>query len=518
MTTKHVLSTLAANLVLISLAACSTTAQRSSVTSTSTPEHGELGETEPPSEQAKAQLAAAFAAYDAARLDGLSQLECEQLTTRFDEIHAAHGKSMVSARFNAGVVWEECGELAKAKAIYEDLAAHGHALALNNLGVLAWASGDHEEATRLFERAIAADKLQSVWARNNVAAAYRDRYAEAPALDHFTSAERHLQNVLALDGSNEAAYENLARLYYDRGRLEDRSYLVLARLVVTQALRVLERDRRASADIWNIEGLLDMQDDNQNDAIRAFERAVEIAPKHPDANRNIGFISIRFRDYANAERAFEVALESSEVARDIEVYIAMGVAKRGLRKYDEAEVWYRKALELDPDDPRPWYNLGILTQDHLTSRADIDTREMLGLYDTSKQHFGEFIEEAEGNALYLAALQDARDRVVIIDEAIDAIVMMDRLQHTVDAALREAELAEQERRRRLRELERQAAAIDDPALREQLEAEAAADARLEAEAAAEAEQRKVDAKAEKAARAAEDAARAAANDEAADQP
>jgi tetratricopeptide (TPR) repeat protein len=505
MTTKHAFTILAASLVVTSLAGCSSTTPRTIVPPSSEPELGDLDEL--PNEQAKAELAAAFAAYDAARRDGLTQLECEQLTTRFDEIHAAHGKSLALARFNVGVVWEECGALDEAKAVYEELAARDYPPALNNLGVLAWRAGDHDAALRLFERAVAADELRSVAARNNLAAAYRDRYAEALALDDFTRAERQLQNVLALDSSNEAAYENLARLYYDRGRLGDRSYLVLARLVVTQALRVLEREHRASADLWNIAGLLDMQDDNQNDAIRAFEKAVEIEPKHADANRNIGFIAIRFRDYAEAERALAVALESSEAARDIEIYLALGVAKRGLRKYDEAEAWYRKALALDPDDPRPWYNLGILTQDHLTGDARLEATDMLDLYGTSKQHFGEFIEDAEGDDRYVAAVQDARERVVIIDDAIAAMKAMDQLQRDVDEAMRKAAVAEDERRDHLRELERQAAANGDPSVLEQ----------LEAEAAAEAAQRKTEAEAEKAARALEDAAQAAANDAAADE-
>jgi tetratricopeptide (TPR) repeat protein len=502
MMTKPALSILAASLVLTSLAGCNTVAPNTVVPETQPPDSPEL-----PSAQAEAELAAAFATYEAARGDGLSDAECEQLAAGFDEVYAAHPKSMAIARFNAGVVWEECGDAAKAKTIYEELAAKNHPLALNNLGVLAWNAGDHEQALRLFERAVKADKLQSVWSRNNVAAAYRDRYAETPALDHFTTAERQLQNVLALDSSNKAAYENLARLYYDRGRLEDRSYLVLAHLVVTQAKRVLERENRASADIRNIEGLLYMQDDNQIDALRAFNAAVEIEPKHADANRNIGFIAIRFRDYANAERAFTTALESSEVERDLEVYIAMGVAKRGLRKFDEAEEWYRKALALEPDDPRPWYNLGILTQDHLTGREGLDQTAIESLYDTSKQHFGEFIEKAESDERYATAVQDARDRVVIINDALAALKAMDQLQRDVDEAMRRAAIVEEERREHLRELERQAAAKGDPSMLEQ----------LEAEAAAEAAQRKVDAKAEKAARAAEDAARAAANDAAADE-
>ena len=111
-----------------------------------------------------------------------------------------------------------------------------------------------------------------------------------------------------------------------------------------------------------------MQDNNQIDALKAFKKAVEIEATHADANRNIGFIAIRFRDYVTAEKVFDTALKDASVKRDLEVYIAMGVAKRGLRS-SKAEEWYRKALEMDKKDPRPWYNLAVLNQDHLIAKT-----------------------------------------------------------------------------------------------------------------------------------------------------
>ena len=126
------------------------------------------------------------------------------------------------------------------------------------------------------------------------AAIYADDWG--PALD---LASRHLIGP----------YENLARLYYDRGRLEDKSYLLLADLVITQALAKAKDGTLAqSADIYNIKGLLFMEQDNQVDALRAFKKAVEIQPRHADAHMNIALVAIRFRDYATAEKSVEIAL------------------------------------------------------------------------------------------------------------------------------------------------------------------------------------------------------------------
>ena len=91
------------------------------------------------------------------------------------------------------------------------------------------------------------------------------------------------------------------------GRLKDKSYLLLSNLVVTQALRVLKDEGEESSEIYNLKGLLLMQDDNQVDALKAFKKAVEVEPQHVDANLNIAFIAIRFRDFDTAAKSLNLA-------------------------------------------------------------------------------------------------------------------------------------------------------------------------------------------------------------------
>lgn len=457
---------------------------------------------EVPDEQAKAQFAEVFAKYQSAKADGLSGGECETIAKQFDEVYETNKKSMLVARFNVGALWEECGDMEKATKVYDELAGKNFHLAFNNLGVIAWNKGDHKKALDLFKKSVDADKKQAFWARNNMAAAHRDRYAEKIDPEDFATAEKQIQNVLAVDTSNKAAYENLARLYYDRGRLKDQSYLVLANLVVTQALRVLEKEGQQSADIWNLKGLLYMQDDNQIDALKAFKKAVEIDAKHADANRNIGFIAIRFRDYKSAEASFDVALKSPSVKRDIEVFIAMGVAKRGLKKFKEAEEWYRKAMEVDKKDPRPWYNLGILNQDHLIGQDNIEQPDIEKFYNTAKEHYGKFMKAAEGDKRYAAAVKDALDRVAIIDDAISTFRKMEQLEAEVKKIQDAADKAEKERREKLRKMEEAAEAAGGPSVMEQADQAAAADAA----------KNKAESDAEKA-KAAEDAAKKAAEND-----
>lgn len=414
---------------------------------------------EVPDEEAKAQFAEAWAAYEKAKSDGsLSQGECESVAKKFNEVYKSNKRSMLIARYNVGALWEECGDMDKATKVYKELADKKFHYAFNALGVIASNKGDSKEALSLFQKSVDADPKQAFAARNNLAAAHRDRYADKVDQKDFDVAEKQIQNVLAVDTSNKAAYENLARLYYDRGRLKDKSYLVLANLVVTQALRVLEKEGQQSADIYNLRGLLFMQDNNQVDALKAFKKATEVDKNHADANRNIGFIAIRFRDYPAAEKSFDIALKSDVVKRDIEVYIAMGVAKRGLKKFTEAEEWYRKAMEVDKKDPRPWYNLGVLNQDHLIGQDGVDQAKIESFYNTAKEHYGKFIKMAEGKKPLAASVQDAKDRIIIIDDAINTFRIMEELERKAKELEELERKQEEERRKRLLEMEAKAQA------------------------------------------------------------
>ena len=106
--------------------------------------------------------------------------------------------------------------------------------------------------------------------------------------------------------------------------------------MVSQAIQVLKEEDKESADLYNLAGLLRMQDDDQIEALKAFKKATTVDEKHTDANLNIAFISIRFRDYETAEKSLDIALKDPKESENYEAVLAMGVAKRGLKKYAES--------------------------------------------------------------------------------------------------------------------------------------------------------------------------------------
>jgi tetratricopeptide (TPR) repeat protein len=394
--------------------------------------------------------------YAAATKGGkLSAGQCESFANDFEAVYKKYGTQMTIAWFNAGAAYDECGQTDKAEAVYQAItqAVPKFDLAYNNLGVIYWNRNQEARALDFFKKAVEVNP-QTVAPRNNLAASLRNKYIDSPQQSDFEAAERNIQTALALDSGNRFAYENLARLYYERGRLKDKSYLLLAELVVTQAMRILKEEHDLeSADIFNIQGLLFMEKDNQVDALKAFKKAVELEPNHADANMNMAMISIRFRDYATAEKSLGIAMKDGRQKRNIETHIAMGVAKRGLRKYQEAEDAFKTAMKAKTADPRPLYNLGILYQEHIATAQEDFTKKP---YEVAKDYFGKFASAAGGKKELASAVADAKSRVESIDQLFRDIDEMKKLEAEAKRLEEQAKKQEAEERKRLLDLEKKA--------------------------------------------------------------
>ena len=395
------------------------------------------------------------AAFSRARSKGtLDEATCKKLAGDFELADAAWREQEPVALFNAGAVWEACGKPGLAEAVYRELIGRrkSFAAAHNNLGVILWKRGQVEEASRQFKRAIDVDPHTPA-PRNNMAAALRRRYSASPDAAAFEQAELELQNALAVDSNNGRAYENLARLYYDRGRLRDKSYLMLADLVVTQATRLLEELDRPSAEIYNLRGLLFMERGDKVNALRAFKKATQVDAEHRGAHMNIAMVALRFRSYEQAEASLRVALRDEETKRDVNAHLGLGVALRGQREYAAAEKAFKRALDVNGQDPRSLYNLGILYQEHLAPSAKGDGVAQNKVAD---DYFTRFIARAKGNKAYAADVMDARYRIARIKEFIDVVDKMKELERQQREAEARAEAEENKRREELLELEKRA--------------------------------------------------------------
>lgn len=397
------------------------------------------------------RLVARYQAADAK--DAFDPAACDELAGGFAKLQADYGELMNTALFNAGAVRERCGQLKQAEALYRQLVAADpkNDAAYNNLGVLALRRGDDQAAMKAFAKAIEAAPTTRA-PRNNVAAVLRERYTDRPEDASFDKAEHQAQAVLAVDSSNRRAFENLARIYYDRGRLQDKAYLLASELVASQGMKVLERGGVHSAELWVIKGLIEMERDDPVQAIRAFAKATEVDPDHADAHMNHALIALRFRNWDIAQEGLEAALSDDKYAKDVDAYLALGVAHRGRRDFDAAQAAFNRALEIDDGDPRALFNLGVLHQDYL-----LPAQEKFDVpgHRQAQKLFKRFATAAEAKGDLKVELAAARHRIKVIDESIAAFEQMAEIEAAAKAAEEQERLDRERKKKELLDKERQ---------------------------------------------------------------
>ncbi|MFH1504207.1 MAG: tetratricopeptide repeat protein [Candidatus Omnitrophota bacterium] len=64
----------------------------------------------------------------------------------------------------------------------------------------------------------------------------------------------------------------------------------------------------------------------------------------------------------------ELAVEENVKQKDLKYYYNLALMYDQNEQYDEAEIEYQKALDINPNDPDTHYNLGILYDDHFQDK------------------------------------------------------------------------------------------------------------------------------------------------------
>ena len=312
--------------------------------------------------EAKTEFLAAVKKYKAAKKAGLKD-SCDSVASAFADVYSEHPK-VVEAKFNEGVVWEECGDEGKAEKIYQEiLAKHPkHGPSYNNLGQIYMRRGQPGQALNYFQKA-AAQKNSEGYA--NLAMIQRGRALNGDT-QSLREAVNNIHRALAVDSFNIEAYNLLATLLYDHART--RSQLEMTRLIGLQATKV-ESDY---APVYNVLGLVMLKQGRVTPALAQFRKAIQYNPNFVEALMNIGAITLSFRDYATAERSFRKVLGlTKDKSVKFSATVGLGVALRGQRKFDEAMTQYKAAEKIRPDASGDVaYNKGILIQDYTFDASD----------------------------------------------------------------------------------------------------------------------------------------------------
>lgn len=96
--------------------------------------------------------------------------------------------------------------------------------------------------------------------------------------------------------------------------------------------------------------------DDAHGAIPAYEKALELSPRHAPTLNNLGNAHLKLKDYAAASAAFRKATEARPDYA--QAHNNLGIALRKMGKVPEAISAYKKALAIDPDYAAAYFNLG----------------------------------------------------------------------------------------------------------------------------------------------------------------
>ena len=156
--------------------------------------------------------------------------------------------------------------------------------------------------------------------------------------------------------------------------------------VVAVAVPLLGQPSRPSSEYqnWMKQGVEALVHQGYEEAVAAFQRAVDLAPYALNPRLNLATalmrqydpdsvsienLAIANRSHAEFQRVLdfypnnELAVISIGLLALGQANGASGPQERG-RMLDEARYWYRKALDINPRNREAWYNLGLIAWKH----------------------------------------------------------------------------------------------------------------------------------------------------------
>lgn len=347
---------------------------------------------------------------------GWNESACKGSADRFKSVVSQYPE-LVEAQFMVGLSLQRCNLNAEAEAAYQ---AAGRmkgdptkiAMSLSNLGHLYYKAGKHDAARQYWESAIKANgKL--IAARINMASMNLEkmRQIDNPKSGEWKKLEEdarfNLSNALGVDTDSVEAY-TVFGLVYMEGWKANKNRLDLAKTLLDEA----NKRNPKYPPLQNAYGLYWMRKGSLNQALQAFQSAVEGDPKFVEARVNAGLLTLGFRKYDTAKAMFSTAVELAP--KNYEAIIGLGIAQRGLNDLDGAEASYKKAIQIDSSRGEAYYNLGVLYKDFRANKVnDPDQvralRTSVQVYKQARDYFNQFLNKSGSSADKNEAKENIKD-------------------------------------------------------------------------------------------------------------
>ncbi len=106
-------------------------------------------------------------------------------------------------------------------------------------------------------------------------------------------------------------------------------------------------------------GWAQMQQQQYDEALQTFQRVLRREPEHALARTNIGFIALRRKEYGDAIEHLSRAIRlDSDRKATLYAHLYLGMVYHEREMYDDAELFFARALDLGPNLLQAWYELG----------------------------------------------------------------------------------------------------------------------------------------------------------------
>ena len=345
-----------------------------------------------------------------------SEGDCKGSADRFAAVVREH-PDLVAAQFMVGLSYQRCNMNAEAEGAYQQASRMKGdptkiAMALSNLGQLYYKAGKVDAAKQYWDSAIKANgKL--IAARINMASMMLEQMRKINNSKDGTwkkleeDARFHLSNALGVDTDSVEAYTVFGLIYME-GWQQNKNRLDLAKTLMDEAKKRNEK----YPPLQNAFGLYYMHRGSLNQALAAFQTAVEGDPKFVEARINAGLLTLGFRKYDTAKELFSKAVELAP--KNYDATIGLGIAQRGLNDLDGAEATYKKAISIDSQRGDAYYNLGVLYKDFKANKQnDPDQIKALeksvAVYGQAKDFFQQFLSKKGSEADKKEAQENIKD-------------------------------------------------------------------------------------------------------------
>jgi tetratricopeptide (TPR) repeat protein len=313
-------------------------------------------DTKPTGPSNQEQAAAKFAAISdmADRVGEDKSVDATWLETQLNEVIALDPKHK-AARYDLAVIKEQRGDLAGAKAIYQQLYKEdpSFAPAAENVAADMVVAGDTQKALQIYAGIAQKDPKDTPSRLAMARIALREkRYDDAIDL---------CRQVLQREGKAMEAFRILADSYRAAGNLP------MAELIIARGLKVDKDDMQLHYTLAQIR----FEKNDLPGGVNELKLAVAQDPKSVKVRGQLADIALQYRDFGNASQNFEAIVK--EQPDNSGAKVGLAVSYKGLGRYDQAEKLYQEVLAKNPDDLDALWNLALLYHHNLNKYDDAIT-------------------------------------------------------------------------------------------------------------------------------------------------